>query len=123
MTCFISTLPGPALGRRDTPAGQIVSSMYGDAIPRPMNTKAVSAVAGSWDTAQAMAAPISGAVHGVERTAVSTPIQKEPPSRCCCGLTRVNTAGMGICGGHINPTAITPITVPTKMVNQGYWNN
>ena len=47
-------------------------------MPAPIDPKTISTVAGDWVVAHAAAAPISGAVHGVERTAVMIPKRNDP---------------------------------------------
>ena len=52
-------------------------------MPVPIEAKTMSTIPGDWVVAHAAAAPISGAVHGVERTAVMMPKRNDPPMVSC----------------------------------------
>ena len=69
---------GPERGTCWIRRGRADNKKYGKAIPVPMAANVTNVVAGFWVAAHATAAPINGAVQGVERTAVKMPITKEP---------------------------------------------
>ena len=57
-------------------------------MPMPMAEKVARVVTGRWVAAQAAAAPINGAVQGVDKTAARTPSTKEPRRVSCSGLIK-----------------------------------
>ena len=57
-------------------------------MPVPMAAKVARVVTGGWVAAQAAAAPINGAVQGVDKTAASTPSAKDPRRVSCSGLIK-----------------------------------
>ena len=82
---FLS-LAGPAFGIRSTRSGKAERIRYGRAIPPPMAAKVVRVVRGGWVAAQAAAAPMKGAVQGVDKTAARMPNPKDPCGLSCSGL-------------------------------------
>ena len=77
-TRFIVSIQAPGRGIRCISAGTNGNTTYGSASPAPMavNTRKLSAAGRS--TANASAAPMSGAVHGVATTTASTPLASDP---------------------------------------------
>ena len=78
MTCLIRSLAGPVRGMRSMSFGFAERMRYGNAMPEPTAAKTVRIVPGPCVVAHATAVPISGAVHGVESTAVITPKRNDP---------------------------------------------
>ena len=79
ITCFSTSLAGPLFGSRFASCGKALSTRYGAPIPSPMVRNTAMIVNGLFVvTAQPAAAPMSGAVQGVDSTAVITPKITEP---------------------------------------------
>src|SRR6185503_8259750 len=66
ITCLISSLAGPARGIRLTSAGNAESTKYGSAIPVPIAANVLRVINGVCVADHAAAAPMNGAVQGVE---------------------------------------------------------
>src|SRR5439155_4664646 len=123
MTCLMSSLAGPVRGIRLTKPGKADSSRYGAAIPAPIAAKVLRVITGDCVVAHAAAAPMNGAVHGVDSTAVMIPKPNEPPRDSSDGLMRQIHPGSLTEKRRHMPTANTQITRPTAMVKAGNWNN
>ena len=73
--------------------------------------------------AQAAAAPMNGAVQGVDSMAVSIPRPKEPGNVSWLGLIiYINWGSRTEKIPHI-PKAIVAMMMPIPMVKTGYWNS
>ena len=79
MTCLTTSLAGPVRGIFLTRSGNALRKRYGTAMPAPIDANTVSTVSGVCVVAHAAAAPMSGAVQGVERIAVMMPKMNDPP--------------------------------------------
>src|SRR5690606_36554377 len=93
------------------------------AMPTPMAANVRSIVDAGCVAAQAAAAPMNGAVHGVESTAVMTPKPKLPATVSCRGVTWYTTCGNCTAKNPHIPTDMIAITTPTPIVNHGYWKS
>ena len=122
MTCFRSTLPGPDRGKADSQLGLAVNNKYGKAMPAPMTNRVRNAKTGGWVAVQATVAPNSGPVHGVESTAVKTPIKNEPPAVSLVGLKTVRAAGNRISNNPIMPTPMPPTIRPRRPLSHHFSN-
>src|SRR5690606_347661 len=69
MSCLTRSEAGPVRGIFSTSFGMAASTTYGTAMPTPMAANTSSAISGRRLTAPATAAPMSGAVQGVDSTA------------------------------------------------------
>ena len=86
MTCLINSLIGPLRGMRAARAGKADSNRYGRRHAGTDGSESRQRRARrACTTAHAAAAPISGAVQGVESTAVMTPNPAEPATRFPAG--------------------------------------
>ena len=74
-------------------------------------------------TAHPAAAPMSGAVHGVESTAVITPKIALPPIDSCLVSIAYTHCGRPTVKKPAIATAITAMKRPTPIVNAGYWKS
>ena len=72
------------------------------------------------DAAQPAAAPMSGAVHGVESTAVIIPKIKVPINESCFGSMAYTQAGNPTLKNPAMPMAMKAMKIPSPIVNAGY---
>ena len=120
ITCLTTSLAAPARGIFSTSFGNAASTRYGTAIPNPIAPNTVRVSEGSCLAAQSAAAPINGAVHGVDRTAVIIPNINEPYHESCFGFTAYTKLGSRIEKRPPIPIAIMPMKSPNTIVNAGY---
>ena len=121
MTCFTSSLAGPVRGMRATKFGNALKNKYGVAIPAPMAPNTISTVEVlPLEAAQPAAAPINGAVQGVDNTAVIIPNTNVPMNESCLGSIAYTHAGRPTLKNPAIPTAMMAMKIPIPMVNAGY---
>ena len=63
---------------------------------------------------------MSGAVHGVDSTAVIMPNRNEPAYESCFASTRWTQSGRFTVKKPAMPTAMMAMMTPTAMVNSGF---
>ncbi len=78
VSCFSVSIHAPGRGSNRVHAGCSVSSTYGNASPIASAVNTANVTPAGCASANPIAAPISGAVHGVATTVASTPVKKLP---------------------------------------------
>ena len=108
-------------GMRATKFGNALKNKYGVAIPAPMAPNTISTVEVlPLEAAQPAAAPINGAVQGVDSTAVIIPNTNVPMNESCLGSIAYTHAGRPTLKNPAIPTAMMAIKIPIPIVNAGY---